>query len=34
MAELVQEAFELCAQDKIDEFRELVPSKVKINAKV
>ena len=31
---LVPKAFELCAADNIDEFKQIVPGKVKINAKV
>lgn len=31
---LVPKAFELCASDNIDEFKKIVPAKVKINSKV
>lgn len=35
MAEnLIPKAFELCASDNIEEFKKIVPEKVKINAKV
>lgn len=35
MAEnLISKAFELCSKDDIEEFKKIVPEKVKINSKV